>query len=148
MTEGRAQTASRDFPGTLEAAADAETWLSSQSGALGLHHETVFAISLCVEELFLNAVQHGQAKRATISIWTEPDGPRLEFIDDGRAFDPTIAPPKHLHGPGVDFEIGGFGTGLVQKFSRRMSYMRADGANRLVLEFDPGHNGKADSGTP
>jgi serine/threonine-protein kinase RsbW len=129
---------SRDFPGTVEAAADAEAWLASQSGALGLAEETAFAINLCVEELFLNAVKHGHANKATISIWSEPDGARLEFVDDGRAFDPTAAPAKRLKEPGADFEIGGFGVGLVQKFTRRMTYRRANGANRLVLEFDAG----------
>ncbi len=67
-----------------------------------------------------------------------PTGLELEFVDDGRAFDPTTARAKRLSGPETDFEIGGFGTGLVQKFSRRMTYHRADGANRLVLEFDAG----------
>jgi anti-sigma regulatory factor (Ser/Thr protein kinase) len=136
---------SREFPGTVEGAADAEAWLASESGALGLAGETTFAINLCVEELFLNAVRHGRANKTTISIWAEPDGTRLEFIDDGRAFDPTVAPAKRLSGPGTDFEIGGFGTGLVQKFSRRMTYHRADGANRLVLEFDAGPNKNPDS---
>jgi serine/threonine-protein kinase RsbW len=129
---------SRDFPGTVEAAADAEAWLAEESGALGLAGETTFAINLCVEELFLNAIKHGRANKATISLWTGPDGLLLEFVDDGRAFDPTAVAAKRLKGPGTDFEIGGFGTGLVQKFSRRMTYHRADGANRLVLEFDAG----------
>ena len=129
---------SREFPGTVEAAADAEAWLAGEIGALGLAGESTFAISLCVEELFLNAVRHGHANKTTISIWAEPDGTRLEFVDDGRAFDPTTARAKRLSGPETDFEIGGFGTGLVQKFSRRMTYHRADGANRLVLEFDAG----------
>jgi serine/threonine-protein kinase RsbW len=138
---------SRDFPGTIEAAAEAEAWLASESGALGLAGETTFAINLCVEELFLNAVKHGHANKATISIWREPAGARLEFVDDGQAFDPTAAPAKRLPGPGTDFEVGGFGAGLVQKFSRRMTYRRADGANRLVLEFDAGPNNNPVSGT-
>ena len=127
---------SRDFPGTVEAAAEAEVWLLSESDSLGLPGETTFAINLCAEELFLNAVRHGHANTATISVWTEADGARLEFIDDGQAFDPTLAPARRLAGPSPDFEIGGFGAGLLQKFSRRITYRRAGGANRLLLEFD------------
>ena len=129
---------SRDFPGTVEAAAEAEAWIAGQSGALGLAQETAFAISLCVEELFLNAVKHGRANTATLSIWTEPDGARLEFVDDGRAFDLGVASIKRLDGPGTGFEVGGFGLGLVHKFARRITYRRAEGANRVVLEFDDG----------
>jgi len=142
MSVDPSQTHSRDFPGTIEAAADAEAWLMSQSGALGLAPDAEFAINLCLEELFLNAVQHGRAHRATISIWAEPDGARVEFVDDGAPFDPTAAPAKRINGPTDDFTIGGYGAGLMQKFARRMSYRRAGGRNRLLLEFDADRKAK------
>jgi serine/threonine-protein kinase RsbW len=132
------RTCSRDFPGTVEAASDAESWVAAQASALGLGEEAEFAIGLCLEELFLNAVQHGHANRARISVCAEADGVSVEFADDGEAFDPTLAPAKRINGPTQDFEIGGYGTGLMQKFSRRMSYRRFEGMNRLVLEFDTG----------
>jgi anti-sigma regulatory factor (Ser/Thr protein kinase) len=134
----RPQSCSRDFPGTLEGAEDAESWVARQASALGLGSDAEFAINLCLEELFLNAVQHGRANRATISICAEPDGARVEFADDGEPFDPTTAPAKRILSHTPDFEIGGYGAGLMQKFSRRMSYRRAGGMNRLVLEFDAG----------
>ena len=130
------RTCSRDFPGTVEAASDAESWVASQASVLGLGDEAEFAIGLCLEELFLNAVQHGHANRASISVSAEPDGVTVEFADDGEPFDPTLAPAKRISGPTDDFEIGGYGAGLMQKFSRRMSYRRFEGINRLVLEFD------------
>lgn len=139
MNQQGSLTCSRDFPGTIEAASDAEAWLVSQSGALGLAADTEFAINLCLEELFLNAVNHGRASRTRVSISAESHSVKLEFIDDGRPFDPVSAPAKRATDP-EDFQIGGYGTGLVQKFSRRMTYARADGQNRLVLEFDPGQN--------
>ena len=73
-----------------------------------------------------------------ISVCAEPDGVIVEFADDGAPFDPTLAPAKRISGPTQDFDIGGYGTGLMQKFSRRMSYRRFEGMNRLVLEFDAG----------
>ena len=97
--------------------------------------EAEFAISLCLEELFLNAVQHGHANHATISVCAEPNGVVVEFADDGEPFDPTLAPAKRINGPTEDFDIGGYGAGLMQKFSRRMSYSRSEGMNRLILEF-------------
>ena len=144
MSVTPSRSCSRDFPGTIEAASDAESWVASQASALGLGQEAEFAIGLCLEELFLNAVQHGRANRASISVCAESDGVTVEFADDGEAFDPTLAPAKRIHGPSDDFEIGGYGTGLMQKFSRRMSYRRFDGMNHLVLEFDVGRNGRPD----
>ena len=143
MVESR--SCSRDFPGTIDAALDAESWVASQTRALGLGEEAEFAIGLCLEELFLNAVQHGHANRASICVRAESDGVIVEFADDGDAFDPTLAPAKRINGPTPDFEIGGYGTGLMQKFSRRMSYRRFEGMNRLVLEFDAGRNARPDS---
>jgi serine/threonine-protein kinase RsbW len=138
VSELPSRSCSRDFPGTIEAASEAESWVARQASGLGLDEETEFAIHLCVEELFLNAVQHGRAKRASISVCAEPHGVTVEFADDGVPFDPTIVPAKRIGGPSPDFEIGGYGAGLMQKFSRRMSYRRSDGMNRLVLEFDAG----------
>lgn len=126
---------SRDFPGTVQAAAEAEAWLMSESGKLGLAEDTRFAINLCLEELFLNAVRHGRANRTTVSLWTDADGVRVEFVDDGQPFDPTTAPVKRIAGPTQDFDIGGYGSGLVRKFSKRMNYRRSEGRNRLLLEF-------------
>jgi serine/threonine-protein kinase RsbW len=143
MSKPASRTCSRDFPGTVEGASDAETWVASQASALGLGEEAEFAIGLCLEELFLNAVQHGHANRASISVCAESGGVTVEFADDGAPFDPTLAPAKRVSGPTQDFEIGGYGTGLMRKFSRRISYRRFEGMNRLVLEFDAGRNANA-----
>jgi anti-sigma regulatory factor (Ser/Thr protein kinase) len=136
MTRLEPQTRSRDFPGTVAAAADAEAWIARESRALGLAADHAFAVNLCLEELFLNAVRHGRANQATVSLRAGSEGVRLEFVDDGAPFDPTIAPAKRIGGPNENFEIGGYGAGLLQKFSGRMSYQRDGGRNRLVLEFD------------
>jgi len=140
MTEGPRRTCSREFPGAVAAVEEAELWVSGQAREIGLNPDAEFAINLCVEELFLNAVQHGGASRVTISVCVAGDGATVEFVDDGAAFDPTAAPSKRINGPNEDFTIGGYGVGLIRKFSRRMGYLRADGANRLVLEFDLSQN--------
>ena len=144
MTSSR--TCSRDFPGTVEAASTPRTGLRARRAPWASASEAEFAIDLCLEELFLNAVKHGHANRASISVCAEPDGVTVEFADDGAAFDPTLAPAKRINGPTEDFDIGGYGTGLMQKFSRRMSYRRFEGMNRLVLEFDAGPQRQRRSG--
>ena len=140
MSELRPRNCSREFPGTVEAASEAENWVVRQASDMGLGEEAEFAIGLCLEELFLNAVQHGHANHASISVCAEPHGVIVEFADDGQPFDPTLAPAKRINGPTHDFDIGGYGTGLMQRFSRRMSYRRSEGMNRLLLEFDANRN--------
>jgi len=133
---GEPQLVSRDFPGTLEAASEAEAWVMNEARALGLAPGAEFAINLCLEELFLNAVRHGRANRTKISIRSDSGAVRLEFVDDGVPFDPAAATARRICDRREDFSIGGYGTGLLQEFSRRISYSRGDGENRLVLEFD------------
>jgi len=130
------QPRSREFEGTVKAAQDAEAWLAAEARALGIGADAEFAINLCLEELFLNAVQHGRANRASISIRTAPDCVQVEFVDDGAPYDPTLAPVRRIESRTEDFNIGGYGTGLMKEFSRRMTYWRDAGHNRLVLEFD------------
>ena len=135
MSALRPQIRSHNFPAVIGAATEAESWLVDQSAALGLSADLEFAINLCVEELFVNCVLHGQAKWTTITILSAPDGVRVEFVDDGAPFDPTSAPARRIESPTEDFRIGGYGTGLLKKFTRAMSYRREDGRNWTALEF-------------
>ena len=123
-------TESRAFPGTMEAAMEAEAWAGAQAERCALKPAAAYALSLCVEELFVNAVKHGRAREIRLAL----TGEGLEFRDDGEAFDPTRAAPKRLNGR-LDFEIGGFGVGLLHKFTERIGYAREAGWNvvRLAL---------------
>jgi anti-sigma regulatory factor (Ser/Thr protein kinase) len=136
MSETRSAMPSREFSGTIEAAMEAEDWLIEACEGLGLPSETAFAIGLCVEELFLNAVQHGRASAVTVALNAAADGLRVEFRDDGVPFNPIVMPAKRIQRRCDDFEIGGYGTGLLQKFARRMSYRHESGRNLVELEFD------------
>jgi anti-sigma regulatory factor (Ser/Thr protein kinase) len=135
MIETRFAMASREFSGTIEAAMEAEGWLAAVCEELRLPPETAFAIGLCVEELFLNAVQHGRASGVTVALNPGADGLCLEFGDDGAPFDPVVAPVRRIQRRCDDFDIGGYGTGLLQKFARAMSYRREGGRNVVALEF-------------
>ena len=121
----------RAFPATLAAVEEAESWAEAECPALALD---AFAVTLCLEELFVNAVNHGGAARVRIAL--RPGG--LEFCDDGAAFDPTRPTPKTLDGPSLDFQIGGFGLGLVKKFARHVNYARAGEWNVVTLAFAEG----------
>jgi serine/threonine-protein kinase RsbW len=136
MNETQFAMPSREFSATIEAAMEAEGWLVAACEGLRLPSGTAFAISLCVEELFLNAVQHGRASAVTVALNAVADGLCVEFRDDGVPFNPIVAPAKRIEQRCDDFEIGGYGTGLLQKFTRRMSYRRESGRNLVALEFD------------
>ncbi len=124
-------TDARAFPGTLAAASEAEAWASAACQRRALSSQAAFAVTLCLEELFVNAVRHGGASEIRVAM----TGGGLEFRDDGAAFDPTSARPKRLDGPAHDFEIGGFGVGLIQQFADQLGYAREAGWNVVTLAF-------------
>ena len=128
------ETAPRTFSATLAAAAEAETWAMAEAGRLGLSSDEAFALTLCLEELFVNVVHHGGAENVRLAVTRDS----LEFRDDGDAFDPTQGAPKRLNGPDVDFEIGGFGLGLLRRFADRIAWKREDGWNIVTLAFADG----------
>jgi anti-sigma regulatory factor (Ser/Thr protein kinase) len=121
----------RAFAATLEAAAEAEAWAASEAERLGLSADESFSLTLGLEELFVNAVRHGGARRVRLAI----DRAGLDFRDDGAAFDPTRPAAKRLEGPGADFEPGGFGLALLQRFAGRLRHRREDGWNIVTLAF-------------
>ena len=107
MTTVLRQTRRREFPGTVAVRSDAEAWLTREFRALGLASDAEFAIGLCLEELFINAVRHGQANRASFPSSRNLDGVRLEFVRRRRPFDPSRRPPCASTDRPDDFEIGG-----------------------------------------
>jgi len=121
----------RVFPGTLAAAAEAESWANAACERRALSPDAVFAVTLCLEELFVNAVRHGRAREIRVAM----NGGGLEFRDDGAAFDPILATPRRLEAGNLDFEIGGFGVGLIQQFADRLAYAREAGWNVVTLAF-------------
>jgi anti-sigma regulatory factor (Ser/Thr protein kinase) len=121
----------RVFPGTLTAASEAEAWASAACARRALAPQTAYALALCLEELFVNAVRHGQAREIRVAMTAGG----LEFRDDGAAFDPTRPMPKRRNEAALDFEIGGFGVGLVQQFADRLGYAREAGWNVVTLAF-------------
>lgn len=141
MTFTSDRVSARVFAATLESVSDAEAWVRHESNRLGLSGRAEFAINLCVEELFVNAVLHGGAREASLRIEIQ-DGPaKVEFADDGKPFDPTTAPALRIEGPSEEFQIGGYGTGLVRAFAREVSYRRDGERNCVTLEFDPEPSG-------
>lgn len=107
---------------------EAEAWASAEAERRALKPEAAFALSLCLEELFVNAVRHGQAHEVRLAL----TGDGLEFRDNGEAYDPRNTTPKRLD-KGLDFEIGGFGVSLLQKFADRLDYSRQAGWNIVTL---------------
>jgi serine/threonine-protein kinase RsbW len=106
----------------------------------GLGGQAVMQLVLAVDELVTNAMTHafrGGAREVRVTIEVEPRGRMIVALtDDGPPFDPLQAPPPDLDADIDERAIGGLGIHLARQMVDEISYVHADGWNRLTLRKD------------
>ena len=95
-------------------------------------------MNLVLEELFINAVRHGQceglADAAHMRMHLARDGAvQVIFSDRGAPFDLTQAPEADIHAPLSERQGGGMGIHLVRQIMRDVSYSREGEWNVLTM---------------
>lgn len=99
-----------------------------------LSRETLNILSLCIEELAGNVVQHafkpGEKRWLDLTILDKPDKLIVRIRDNGAAFDPVV-----YLGNG---DAKGFGIRMVQKLSDNIEYRRNMGLNNLIIHLRKG----------
>jgi two-component system, cell cycle response regulator DivK len=99
--------------------------------------ETLNALKLAVEEVFINIVRHGYPDApgpVTLRIAPEGDGWSVTVRDQGVPFDPALAPPPDLKSGWRDRPLGGLGWHLVRELMDEVRHERGEaGGNVLTL---------------
>ena len=104
----------------------------------GLPEDERARLLIILEELFTNVIAHGQRAEAATSIVTvrlrSKDGWLvIDFVDDGRPFDPLTLGSPDLDAPVEERLIGGLGIHIVRSLVDRARYRRASQRNHLHL---------------
>ena len=104
----------------------------------GIAADDAARILILLEELLTNLVKYGYSDRAepgVVEIALTLDGSRLEieFIDDGRAFDPLAVPLPNVDEPLEQRPIGGLGLHLLRSLTDVVRYERRDNKNVIRL---------------
>ncbi|MGB0955203.1 MAG: ATP-binding protein [Panacagrimonas sp.] len=126
-----------EFSAHTEQLSEVIRYVETRGNALRLSQPLCLRARLVAEELFLNAVQHGQiADRAVgaiaIQIRLEGDALLLLFEDGGVAFDPFAAQdPTVHHGSVAERPVGGLGVHLIDSLASRREYQRCGDRNRI-----------------
>jgi anti-sigma regulatory factor (Ser/Thr protein kinase) len=115
-----------------------ETWVNAWAEEYAIAQPTAQHVDLCLTEAVTNIMTHGfadaQAHEIALRLGRRGNDVVLEIEDDGIAFDPTRAatpPPTTLDST----RLGGWGIGIVRRFSDEVHYRRSDGRNCLTLVF-------------
>jgi serine/threonine-protein kinase RsbW len=96
-------------------------------------------LTLIVEELVSNSVNHGKMKadgHIELDVEVENDIASLRYVDTGIEFDPIgNAPQDDRHLAAIDRRVGGLGWPLIKDLSTNLSYLRQDGQNQITLSL-------------
>lgn len=125
----------------LEASIDAVMAVEADIEAFCDAHELSprmnFVLTLVLEELLTNVVNHGyeSGEGAPITLRLSHDGEIVvgEVIDSGPEFDPTTLPAPDTEAPLEERDIGGLGVHLSRTLTRDLTYARVGNTN--VVRF-------------
>ena len=102
----------------------------------GVDEEVSKKISITIDEVVSNIIQYGyeDTEMHQINLKIEPHRShfKLEFVDDGKYFDPTEYLKNNIKSRDLD-QTGGVGLPLVNKISSDMKYNRTDHKNNLII---------------
>lgn len=118
-------------PASISALPELSAQLVREAACVGMPDGVVLRLQLVVEELFINAVTHGQAEGfVRVSLFKTDAGWCLNYRDSGAAFDPF----GQINSPAVDIEKpGGLGLELIRGMSQEGRYERCQQENLVLL---------------
>lgn len=94
-------------------------------------------LSLIVEELATNTLEHGGAPDSpiTMELSHSADFITLRYSDRGVAFDPMTDLDDASTVDGVEGTVGGWGWPLIKRYCETITYGRENDENRLTMMF-------------
>jgi len=117
-------------------------WLDRFCEGHGIEDALHYHIAVAVEEVVINAIQHGQCNPADgaieIGLTLAGEELRIDITDTGVPFNPLELPPPELGADIARRKIGGLGVHLVRSLMTRVEYERLEGRNQLRLSKDIG----------
>jgi anti-sigma regulatory factor (Ser/Thr protein kinase) len=100
---------------------------------LGVPSKPLMQLQVALDEIASNVIKYGWPDGGNhalrVRITGHHDRIEVEIVDDGRAFDPRLAPPP----AGRTRTPGGVGIHIVRQLVDRLDYERIEGRNRTVM---------------
>ena len=124
----------RKFTVAQSGIAEASAWLDEWIKKAEVDGQSA-ALHVILDEICSNIVKHSGASyfELALSRILEPSGVKMEFIDDGVAYNPLSHEDPDTTLPASKRPIGGLGIMMVKKMSRSMEYERVHDCNVLTV---------------
>ena len=114
-----------------------EAFMDSVAEGCNMDPATATNINLALEEAVTNVVMYAypEGTEGEVDIEAIIVDNTLRFVvsDDGKPFDPTVAPEADITLGVEDRPVGGLGIFLVRKIMDKVEYSRENGRNRLIM---------------
>lgn len=125
------------LPSSLAAVAELHAAVTHFCKLRTIHPDIEFKIDLALEEVFTNIVRHGYDDRRpheiVIRFKSNRDRVRISIEDDGRRFNPLLAPKVDINAVLAERRVGGLGIHLVRRLMDQVRYQCRPAGNQLVL---------------
>jgi len=129
-----------DFPARLAALPDTAAFARSFCDRHGIEHDDALKLTLIIEELFTNTIEHGYRAESDASIRvalaSQGGAVTLLYEDSAPRYDPLSNASARASTLGEELDtrsIGGLGVHLVRELTSDARYAYEDGSNRLWL---------------
>ena len=124
----------RRFTVAQSGIAEASAWLDEWIEKAEVDGQSA-ALHIILDEICSNIVKHSGASyfELGLSRLLEPSGVKMEFIDDGVAYNPLSHEDPDTTLPASKRPIGGLGIMMVKKMSKSMEYERLHDCNMLTV---------------
>jgi serine/threonine-protein kinase RsbW len=103
---------------------------------LGVPDKPLMQLQVALDEIASNVIKYGWPEGGNhtlcVRITGQPGQIEVEVIDDGREFDPRLAPLPEPTAMGRR-RPGGLGIHMVKQLVDRLDYERASGRNRTII---------------
>jgi anti-sigma regulatory factor (Ser/Thr protein kinase) len=104
---------------------------------LGVPSKPLMQLQVALDEIASNVIKYGWPDCGNHAIRVRITGHRdrieVEIVDDGRAFDPRLAPPPESSPVSRRRRPGGVGIHMAKQLVDRIEYERIEGRNRTVV---------------
>lgn len=122
----------------VELLSEAVAFVEARMEEYGLPPNKQFAVTLTLEEAFVNVCHHAypdSSGEAELTCWLAEDTFMLEISDSGIPFDLLSLPAPDLSRDVMDRSIGGLGVHFIRTLTDSVSYRREEGRNILQMSF-------------
>lgn len=96
-----------------------------------------YKLHLAIDEILANIISYAytdeESHHIIIRLWIEDESVRIEFVDDGVAYNPLLQPEPKIDVPLEERQVGGLGIYLVRKLMDAVEYRRDFEKNHLII---------------